>query len=108
MNADFSKLSKEERELRFTALALGELALTEAEEIQQAIAADPDLVREFERLKQTVELVRETSAMDRKVSNEGTPLRLDEARRKRLLETFQTPVPAPELIKPRRRRNLWF
>src|SRR5687767_490331 len=108
MSVDFSKLSKEERELRFTALALGELVPTEAEETQQAIAADAELAREFEQLKQTVELVRETSAMDRKVAQDGTLLRLDEARRKKLLETFQTPVPAPELIKPRRRRNLWF
>src|SRR6185503_8313384 len=106
MNSDFSKLSKEERELRFTALALGELAPAEAEKVHQAIAADPEFVREFDRLKQTVALVRETAAMDRKVSSDGTPLRLDEARRKKLLETFQTP--APVAVKPRRRRKLWF
>ena len=88
MNSDFSKLSKEERELRLTALALGELASTEAEEIHQAIAADAELAREFERLKQTVELVRETAAMDRRVSPEGTPLRLDDTRRQKLLEMF--------------------
>jgi Mg-chelatase subunit ChlD len=106
MNSDFSKLPKEERELRLTALALGELTPAEAEETHQAIAADAELAREFERLKQTVELIRETSAMDRKVSHDGTPLRLDEARRKKLLETFQTP--APVAVKPRRRRKLWF
>ncbi len=106
MNSDFAKLSKEERALRFTALALGELAPAEAEEVHQAIAVDPELAREFARLKQTVALVRETAAMDRKVSSDGTPLRLDEARRKKLLETFQTP--APVVVKPRRRRKLWF
>ncbi|HEY0548383.1 MAG TPA: hypothetical protein VGF13_02210, partial [Verrucomicrobiae bacterium] len=91
MSPDFSELSKEERELRLTALALGELLPAQAEEIHQAIAADAELAREFEGLKQTVELVQETSAMDRKVSQDGIPLRLDEARRKKLLATFQTP-----------------
>ncbi len=39
MNSDFSKLSKEERDARITALILGELSPAEAEEMRHAIAA---------------------------------------------------------------------
>ncbi len=105
MSSDFSKLPKEEREVRLTALALGELAPAEAEGIHQAVAADAELAREFERIQQTIELVRETAAMDRRVSPGGLPLKLDDTRRQKLLEAFKTPARAPV---PRRRKKLWF
>jgi len=106
MNSDFSQLSKEERDLRMTALILGELSAEEAEETRQAIAADAELTREFEQRKQTIELVRETTAMDRKISTDGTPLKLDDGRRQKLLESFKTP--ALREVQPRRPRNLWY
>jgi Mg-chelatase subunit ChlD len=104
MNSDFSQLPPEERALRFTALLLGELSADEAESIHQALAVNPELAREYERLKHTIELVRETTAMQHKVSVAGTPLRLDDSRRAKLLETFKQP--APRAAAPRRRR--WF
>jgi anti-sigma factor RsiW len=104
MSIEFSQLPPEERALRFTALLLDELSAEEAEQVRQAIAADAELAREFERFRQTIELIRETSAMERKVSTDGTPLRLDDSRRQKLLETFKQPAPRVEA--PRRRR--WY
>src|ERR1043166_4705025 len=106
MNEEFSKLSKEERDVRLTAFVLGELAESEAAEVRQAIATDAELARECERRKQTIELVRETSAVDQKVSAGGVALKLDDERRQKLLATFKTP--APHAIKPQRPRNLWY
>ena len=64
MISDFSQLLPAEREQRLTALLLGELPPTEAEEVRRALAADPELAREHERLRHTIELVRETTALD--------------------------------------------
>ena len=111
MNPDFSQLPPEERELRLTALLLGELSPAEADAVRLALAADAELAREHDRLQQTIALVRETAAMERKTSTEGTPLRLDDQRREKLLAAFKTPVAPPAAVPvaaPRRPRNLQF
>ncbi len=110
MNSDFSQLPPEQRELRLTALLLGELSPAEAQAVRLALATDAELAREHDHLQQTIALVRETAAMERKTSTEGTPLRLDEQRREKLLAAFKTPVPsaAPRAVAPRHSRNLRF
>ncbi len=109
MNSNFKNLPPEERALRLTALLLGELSPAEAESVRLALAADAELAREHDRLQQTIALVRETAALERKTSSEGTPLRLDEQRREKLLAAFKTPAPsAPLVVSPRRARNLRF
>ena len=105
MSEEFSNLSPAEREQRLTALLLGELPPTEAEEVQRALAADPELAREHERLRHTIELVRETTALDRDAATARPPLRLDDARRQQLLARFRTP--ARHAVRPRRWRK-WF
>ena len=105
MNPDFSQLTGEERAPRLTALLLGELPADEAAEIQRALDADPELAREHARLQQTIALVRETTALERKVSADGTPLKLDDTRREKLLAAFQKPAPRAAAA---RRRRKWF
>ena len=107
MNLDFSNLPQEERAQRLTALLLGELPAAETDALRAALAVDSELAREHKRLRQTIELVRETRAMERQTSAEGTPLRLNDTRRQKLLEMFQQPVTTP-VIAPRRPRNLQF
>lgn len=111
MSEEFSNLSPKEREVRLTALILDELSSAEGDEVRQLLSQDVELAREHARLQQTVELVRETSAMDRKTSADGTPLRLDEQRREKLLATFKTPAPhtvVSPTAAPRRPRDLRF
>jgi Mg-chelatase subunit ChlD len=106
MSEEFSNLSPKEREARLTAFILGELSSAEGDELRQQLAQDAELAGEHARLQQTIALVRETSAMDRKTSADGTPLRLDEQRRAKLLATFKTP--ALQAVAPRRPGNLQF
>jgi Mg-chelatase subunit ChlD len=111
MSEEFSNLSPKEREARLTAFILGELSSAEADELRQQLAQDTELTREHARLQQTVELVRETSAIERKVSTTGTALRLDEQRREKLLATFKTPAPqavTEPAVAPRRPKNFWY
>jgi Mg-chelatase subunit ChlD len=107
MSEEFSNLPPKEREARLTAFILGELSPAESDGIRQQLARDSELTREHARLQQTIELVRETSAMDRKTSANGTPRRLDDTRRQKLLEAFKQPVVTP-VVAPRRPRDLRF
>src|SRR5438094_4591264 len=60
MNPDTPKTPREELESRLTALLLGELPSEQAFLLQEVIKRDPELAKVCERLKKTVELVRET------------------------------------------------
>ncbi|HOW64716.1 MAG TPA: von Willebrand factor type A domain-containing protein [Candidatus Paceibacterota bacterium] len=62
MNPDPPILPDEEREARITALLLGELTADEAEATRQAISRDPELAQLKERLRKTIQWVRETAA----------------------------------------------
>src|SRR5713101_5273718 len=55
-------------EASLTALLLGELPPDQAEFLERAIAQDPALANQYERLKQTIQLVRETEVTTAKAS----------------------------------------
>src|SRR5262245_30044331 len=105
---------EQDLETRLTALLLGELSETEAIALCQAMERDPRLAALYERLKQTVALVRETASTPAAAPAVGhadanadtaTPLRLPEDRRERLLAQFKT----VKVFTPRPRRGLpWF
>ena len=61
MNTDFPTDPREALETSLTALLLGELPADQAVFLRDAIARDPELARRYERLKQTIELVRITA-----------------------------------------------
>jgi len=84
--------SREQIELRITALLLGELPSAEAELLRYAIAQDPALKKLRDDLAVTLTLVREIekkSAME--PSAKSAPLKLSNARREMLLTHFKSP-----------------
>ena len=86
--------SREEMEAKLTALLLGELSEEEARMLRWAISQDPALARLLGQLKRTIGIVREVSVKPAESdSAQGTPLKLSEERRKKLLAHFQTPRP---------------
>ena len=94
MNPD--QPSREQIEARLTALLLGELPAEEAELLRWTISQDAELQKLYDRLKQTIGLVRETLAQPAEASAEtAVPRRLSEERRRKLLAHFKTPRPKP-------------
>ena len=86
--------SREEMEAKLTALLLGELSEEEAQLLRWAISQSPALARLHEQLKRTIGIVREVSVKPAESdSAQGTPLKLSDERRKKLLAHFQTPRP---------------
>src|SRR6266850_2241034 len=81
MNQDSPRNLREELEARLTTLLLGELPDDEAAMLRAAIERDAGLAGVYERLKHTIDLVRETavSPMEEKGA-QLTPLRLSEER----------------------------
>lgn len=110
----FSQLSPEERDAHITSLLLGELPPSEAEDLRNAIAADPELARACERRERTLALLREAAcrqhpAGESSVSDvpETIPARLSDDRREKLLAMFRSPTPVDD--EPRRRPiPSWF
>jgi Mg-chelatase subunit ChlD len=90
-----------EQEARITALLLGELAPTEAAELTAAIEADPELRRMRDRLRQTMDLVREATSAEA-VAESASPIqpRLTESRRSELLKRFRV-VDLPQVARER-------
>jgi Mg-chelatase subunit ChlD len=90
-------------ESRITALLLGELEPAAAAEMRAAIAQDPELARLHDQLKETIAWVRQTLGSPAGAAvtpagapvpdGPGSPLRLSDERRQRLLEQFQTLQP---------------
>jgi Mg-chelatase subunit ChlD len=109
MKPDFSQLSPEERDIRLTALAMGELSETEAAELRAAIAADPELNRAFIQRKRTMELLGETVRAHADVPADA-PTRLSEDRRQKLLAKFAAAyVDAKKAVERRRDpQSLWY
>src|SRR5436309_2862548 len=104
MNPDVPKNPREELEARLTAFILGELPAEQAFSLGQAIEKDAELARLYNRLKQTVELVRETETSPaQEAPAQVTPLKLSEQSRQKLLQHFKTVAPK-EFAEPRRRR----
>src|SRR5262249_28736551 len=85
---------QEEQEARLTALLLGELPAAEAEALQAEMANDAELRAIYERLEQTIELVRETvSNPMEQTAAPPEPLKLSESKREKLLASFKTIQP---------------
>ena len=62
MNPDFPPDPREALEASLTALLLGELPHEQAAALHQKLAQDAELAKLYERLKHTINLVRETVA----------------------------------------------
>jgi Mg-chelatase subunit ChlD len=95
-------------EASLTALLLGELPPEQAEFLQRIVAQDTELKMQFERLKQTIELVRETGLGTREPSVVLLPApKLSEERRQELLRRFK-PVAHKEFGGPPWRQMNWL
>ncbi len=102
MNPDLPHNSREELEASLTALLLGELPPEQAAELRRAIEQDAALEALCQRLKLTIDLVRET-ALQPAEQTAAPPvlLRLSDRRRQELLAHFKTVTPK-EFARPRR------
>ena len=94
--------SGDERELRLTALLLGELSEADAAVLRLEIAANAELRKLHDELARTIGLVREArGASHEKTGPAVEPLTLSSDKRNRLLAAFKTvPLPA-KTRKPR-------
>jgi Mg-chelatase subunit ChlD/uncharacterized protein involved in exopolysaccharide biosynthesis/anti-sigma factor RsiW len=104
MNPDLPPNSQPELEASLTALILGELPAEQAFALGRTIEKDAELAQLYERLKQTIRLVRETAD---KPAAGPAPLKLSEQRRAELLQRFKTVKPK-EFVKSRRREMRWL
>ncbi len=102
MNPDLPPMKREDLEAKVTALLLGELPAEEAALLRELIARDTGLARWRDRLKLTLELLRETTAADNAAPAPAAPLKLSEARREKLLAHFKTVAPKEFAPRPRR------
>lgn len=95
MNADLPPISREELEVRLTALLLGELPPAEAAAVRALAANDSELGRLLARLEQAIQLVREgLAAPGGGSAAEQPPAKLSPEKRAQLLARFQSPPPA--------------
>ncbi|MEY2429926.1 MAG: Ca-activated chloride channel [Verrucomicrobiota bacterium] len=103
MNPDLPNNPREELEAQLTSLILGELPAEQAFALGRAIEQDAGLAKLYERLKQTIQLVRETEASPtEQTAAQPTPLKLSDERRQKLLQQFKTVEPK-EFVEPSRR-----
>jgi len=104
MNPDTPHNSREELEAGLTALLLGELPPAQADELRRAIEQDASLAALYQRLKLTIDLVRETAVQPaQQTAAQPPPLKLSEGRRQELLAHFKTLTPK-EFARPRRQQ----
>jgi Mg-chelatase subunit ChlD len=100
--------SRAELEARLTALLLGELPADQANAVRELMAHDRELALLHERLKQAIELVRQTAASPaEQVQPAPEPLRLSNERREALLQRFKTVTPK-QFARPRRKQSSWL
>jgi Mg-chelatase subunit ChlD len=108
MNPDSPIDPRSALESSLTALLLGELPHEQAAALHQKLAQDAELAKLYERLKHTINLVRETIATPAEQATAPLlPLRLEEQRRQKLLQHFKTVAPR-EFARPRRRAMPWL
>jgi Mg-chelatase subunit ChlD len=108
MNPDMPSDPRSALESSLTALLLGELPHEQAAALHQKLAQDAELAKLYERLKQTINLVRETiSSPAAQTADQPTPLKLSAERRQKLLQQFKTVAPK-EFVQPRRRAMPWL
>ena len=103
-----SPTPREQLEARLTALLLGELSGDEAAALREIIARDAQLAALHDRLKQTIDLVREAVVDPAELAIERpAPVRLGEERRQKLMAQFKTVTPA-QFAPKRPPRNPWM
>ena len=108
MNPEMPQPPHDELESTLTALLLGELPHDQAAALHQKLAQDAELAKLYERLKQTINLVRETiSSPAVQTAGQPIPLKLSDERRQKLLQQFKTVAPK-EFAPPRRRAMPWL
>ena len=91
MNPEMPQQPQDESDVQLTALLLGELPHQQAAALHQKLAQDAELAKLYERLKQTINLVRETLATPAaQTADHPTPLKLSDQRREKLLQHFKT------------------
>jgi autotransporter-associated beta strand protein len=92
MNPD--KTSRDEIEVKLTALLLGELPDDEAKLLRWTISQDAALQKLHDELESTIVLIREAEKNPAAASGEKiVPLKLSDNRREKLLAHFKTPRP---------------
>src|SRR2546429_5890493 len=105
MNSENPKTPREDLEARLTALLLGELPTDQAAALRAAIDQDAELAKLYQRLQQTIALVRETATSPtEQPTAQPAALKLSGERRQKLLAHFKTVAPK-EFAKPARRRE---
>ena len=105
MNSEMPQKPHDELESSLTALLLGELPHEQAAVLHQRLAQDADLAKLYERLKHTINLVRETVASPaEQTASQPAPLKLSDQRRQKLLQHFKTVTPKEFTLPPRRSR----
>jgi Mg-chelatase subunit ChlD/anti-sigma factor RsiW len=108
MNPEMPQKPQDELESSLTALLLGELPHEQAAALHQKLAQDADLAKLYERLKHTINLVRETVASPAaETAAPPVPLKLSDQRRQKLVQHFKTVAPK-EFVQPRRRAMSWL
>ncbi len=108
MNPDFPQNPRDELEASLTALILGELPADQAFTLGRAIERDAELSKLYERLKRTIELVRQTAASPtEELVSQSAPLKMGDQRRQQLLAHFKTVAPK-QFAAPPRRRTRWL
>jgi Mg-chelatase subunit ChlD/capsular polysaccharide biosynthesis protein len=94
MNPEFPQNDHEKLEAKLTALLLGELPAHEAANLHREMDEDPDLAELYDRLKLTIELVRESAASSAsETAAQFVPLKLSPEKREKLLTHFKTVAP---------------
>ena len=95
MNSDFSPTPQEELEARLTAFLLGELTPEEATAVRREMEGNVELSQLHDRLKQTIELVREaTASPEEETAPQPEPHKLSPEKREKLLRQFKVVAPA--------------
>ena len=108
MNPDLPPNPRAELEAKVTALLLGELSPEEAASVREMIAKDAELARLRDRLRLTLDLLRETVATPvGETPAQPASLKLSPARREKLLAQFKTVSPK-EFASPSRRKISWL
>ena len=108
MNPEMPQKPQDELEASLTALLLGELPHEQAAVLHQKLAQDAELAKLYERLKHTINLVRETiTSPAAETAEQPTPLKLSAQRRQKLLQHFKTVAPK-EFAAPRWRPVRWL
>jgi anti-sigma factor RsiW len=105
MTPDQSPMKRDDLEAKVTALLLGELPDDEASLMRELIARDAGLAQLHDRLKPTLELLRETIATAEVAP--ANPPKLSPERREKLLAQFKTVAPKEFAPSPDR-KNAWL